>query len=206
MCDQVAHAIKMSSLLSTAKVLGRVMLYSRNGFIEHSWKIIHFVVRLNFLLNTFQHEAFCQFLLFHCPCEVCPDWAIYWTLGNFHRHLAIFFWSHWLSLRRPPDASVNYVKLWQTKVHFAVLVFTYVRNYALNGSWLNNWGSSNFLRVGKFFRDQAEGQEGLSLSLKMLPWDVDIWVLSEDCFCCKKTFIFFAHSNFTPERHKINVG
>ena len=26
---------------------------------------------------------------------VLPDWAIYWTLGNFYRHLAIFIWSNW---------------------------------------------------------------------------------------------------------------
>ena len=26
------------------------------------------------------------------PSSVWPDLVIYWTLGNFYRHLAIFFW------------------------------------------------------------------------------------------------------------------
>ena len=35
-----------------------------------------------------------QSTVFVCR-PVWPDWAIFWTLGNFYRHLAIFIWSHW---------------------------------------------------------------------------------------------------------------
>ena len=94
----------------------KTFYFAHSLLLSLSFFVSHFILFISLSLSL-SRSALSPFLLSTLPlylCPVWPDWAIYWTLGNFlkplavinflvksflgdfYSHLAIFFWSHCL--------------------------------------------------------------------------------------------------------------